>query len=76
MDEEIKQLLREIRDFQREHLEIIRGNVKEAADVNRIALENHTKWRWQTKQYTKWTLIMLVVAVVCLIALEMIKKLR
>ena len=76
MDDEAKQLLREIRDLQREHLEIIRSNAKEATDVNRLALENHAKWKQQTKQTTKWMVIILAVIFVCLIALEIMKRSR
>ena len=66
MDDETKQLLREIRDLQREHLNMIRANVKEASDVNRMVLENQTKWM----------VIIVIVILVCVFALEFIKRLR
>ncbi|HEY5913131.1 MAG TPA: hypothetical protein VJA21_21280 [Verrucomicrobiae bacterium] len=76
MDDETKQLLREIRDLQREHLELIRANLKEASDVNRVALENHTKWNQQSKQSTKLMVIIVVVVFVGFVALEIMKRLR
>ena len=76
MDDETKQLLREIRDLQREHLELLRTNVKEATDVNRLAMENHTKWKQQSKHTTKWMLIIMAVVFVCMIVLQIMKKLR
>ena len=76
MDDETKQLLREIRDLQREHLNMIRANVKEASDVNRMVLENQTKWKQQNKQSTTWMVIIVIVILVCVFALEFIKRLR
>jgi hypothetical protein len=76
MDDETKQLLREIRDIQREHLELLRGNVKEAEEVNRIALENHTKYKAQTKQTSKLMVVIVVIVAVCMIALEIMKRFR
>ena len=76
MDDETKQLLREIRDLQREHLELIRGNVKEAEEVNRLALENHTKYRQQTNQSTKLMVVLLVIVAVCMIAVAIMKRFR
>ena len=76
MDDETKQLLREIRDLQREHLELIRGNVKEAEEVNRIALENHTKYKQQTKHTTKLMVIIMIIIFICFVLLEVMKRFR
>lgn len=76
MDEESKQLLREIRDIQKEHLELIRANIKEAEEVNRIALENHQKWNIQTKHQGKIMVAVVVLIIVCLTALEVVKRFR
>jgi hypothetical protein len=61
MDNEAKELLREIRDLQKEHLQLIRANIKEAEEVNRVALENQTKWNQQTKHSSKLMIIMVIV---------------
>lgn len=76
MDDETKQLLREIRDLQKEHLELIRTNVKEAEEVNRVALENHTKWKQQAKHTTKLMVIIMIVIFVCFVLLEIAKRYR
>ena len=76
MDDETKQLLREIRDLQKEHLELIRTNVKEAEEVNRVALENHTKWKQQTKHTTKLMVIIMIVIFGCFVLLEIMKRFR
>jgi len=76
MDDETKQLLREIRDLQREQVELLRANVKEASDVNRVAMENHTKWSQQSKQSTKIMVILMVVIFIGFLALEIMKRLR
>ena len=76
MDDDTNQLLREIRDLQKEHLELIRTNVNEAEEVNRVALENHTKWNQQSKQSTKLMVIIVIIVIVCMIALEAIKRFR
>ena len=76
MDDETKQLLREIRDLQREHVELIRRNVKEAEEVNCIALENHTKYKQQTKHTTKWMVIIIIFVFICFVLLEIVKRSR
>ena len=76
MDDETKQLLREIRDLQKEHLEIIRANVKQADEVNRVALDNHTKWSQQSKRTTKLMVIIMIVVFVCFVLLEIMKRSR
>jgi len=76
MDDETKQLLREIRDLQKEHLEIIRANVKQADEVNRVALDNHTKWSQQSKRTTKLMVIIMIVVFVCFALLEIMKRSR
>ena len=76
MDDETKQLLREIRDLQREHLELIRRNVKEAEEVNRVALENHRNYNQQSKHTTKAMVIIMIVIFVCFVLLEIVKRSR
>lgn len=65
-----------IRDLQREHLELIRTDVKEAEKVNRVALENHRKWNQQTKRTTKLMVIIMIVVFVCFVLLEIMKRFR
>jgi hypothetical protein len=65
-NDDVKDLLLEIRDMQREQLELLRANINEANEVNRLALENHSKWNSQNARQGKWTAIFLVLAVVIL----------
>lgn len=53
MDDGTNQLLPKIQDLQWEHLELIGDNVKEAEEVNRIALKNHTRNGQQSRHTTK-----------------------
>jgi hypothetical protein len=73
-NDDLKDLLIEIRDLQREQLEMLRASVKEANEVNQLALENHTKWNSQNARTGKWTAVFFVVGVVILSILTWIQR--
>jgi len=75
-NDDLKDLLIEIRDLQREQLEMLRASVRDANEVNQLALDNHTKWNTQHARQGKWTAIFLVLGILILGILTWIQRHR
>ncbi|MEM8783249.1 MAG: hypothetical protein AAGE65_10405 [Planctomycetota bacterium] len=76
MDDEAKQLLRDIRDAQLEQLEILRESHLQATEVNKQVLKSQATWNSQSKLTTKLMIAAVVVIALALLTLEVAKAIR